>query len=337
MTTVGQVYCTVFDRNYLYQGVALYKSLSRFSAGFKLYCLTLDDESSAALRTLKLPGLFVVALGDLDSGAVNEIRPKVNYSQFCWSMQPLVCEYVLNLGEPSVTYLEADSWFYSDPQPIFDQLKQASASLAPHFFSPQFSSASKGSGRYCTHFNYFKNSEDGRACLSFWREKNFEYRKEMPTSYPGQSGLDEMAVRFGGVVEIANRGAGVAPWNVQQYRVIRDEDLVLIDDIPVIFYHYHQLARYSDGTFWLGEYPFSRSVVDLLYIPYIKEVLEFEAMVRSKVPGFNFKRETAPPPKLLESVMKLNRVGVKAAFHKLVRKLKGESHIIDPRAWGGLR
>jgi len=330
MTQDCQIYCTVFDKNYLYQGVTLFRSLQSYSPKFKLYCLALDSESVSALRTLNFPELIVVELSNLNPDQVNWIRPRVTYPQFCWSMQPLICKFVLDAGEPSVTYLESDSCFFSNPQPIFEELRSASVSLAPHFFADEFKDSQGTSGKYCTHFNFFRNDHDGRACLEFWREKNFEYAKEHPNVFPGQTALDYFKEKFKGVVEIENRGAGVAPWNVQQYAVSKKSHQVLINGQPVIFYHFHQLARYQDGKFGLGEYPFSKQTIDYLYIPYIREVLESERMVRAQVPSFDFKRAAPVEPTMLNSAASLNKTAFKRSIHNLIRKIKGVYHVIDP-------
>lgn len=331
MNQERQTFCTVFDKNYLYQGVTLFRSLQSHISHFTLYCLALDTESVSALKALQFENLIVVGLEALNAEQVNWIRSRTNYPQFCWSMQPLICRYVLDLGEPSVTYLEADSWFFSNPQPIFDELKGFSVSLAPHFYSPQFQNFQDGSGIYCTHFNYFKNDDDGTACLEFWRQKNFEYTKDLPQTYPGQSALDLFKPKFSGVAVITHRGAGVAPWNVQQYQVTKNGATTLIDQLPVIFYHYHQLARFEDGKFNLGEYPISKAAIKYLYLPYIRAVLESEKMVREKDPNFNFKRTSKNPPKLIASILTLNKAGFRRSIHNLIRKVKGISNVIDPR------
>jgi hypothetical protein len=60
-------YCTYFDRGFLVQGVALWRSVARHDPDAALWVLALDDETADALRALGDTFLRVVPLAELEA------------------------------------------------------------------------------------------------------------------------------------------------------------------------------------------------------------------------------------------------------------------------------
>ena len=255
-------YCTVFDKNYLVQAVALYRSLLDHAGDFSLYALCMDNEAYEFLAKASLPSLVPIEVSDLLTPDVVKVKDRTTHGQFCWVCQPLVCSHVLdNFGVSMVTYLEADSLFFSSPEPLFDELHNCSASLVSHRF-PANKDQSAVSGKYCVQFNAFRNDEFGRAVLAYWKQCCFRYMDSKPHSYPGQTTLDNWTTKFPHAKEISHLGAGVAPWNVMQYRLEKSDTGITVDGIPIVFYHYHQYLRYEDGSHELGTYPLSDAIIE---------------------------------------------------------------------------
>lgn len=75
-------------------------------------------------------------------------------------------------------------------------------------------------GRYCVQFNYFRQTENGRRVLTWWKEKCMEWCFDIPE--PDRMGdqkyLNGWPEKFPGVWELQHLGGGVAPWNLEQYR-----------------------------------------------------------------------------------------------------------------------
>ncbi len=334
------VFCTVFDKNYLFQGVTLYRSLERALPSFKLYCLALDAPSVDTLQKLQLRSLSVVTLADLPQDQVQEIRNVASYGQFCWAMQPLICKYVLDQGNPHSTYIEADAYFFSSPVPLLQEIGNYSACVAPHWYSSSNLGLEAIAGKYCTHFNYFKNDTPGREVLEYWRTQCFLYRKEKPLYYPGQLALNDWPSLFPQVYELKNRGAGVAPWNVQQYVLGANQKnqntCPTVDGNDVIFYHYHQLVYTTHGQLELGLYPLSDKIIETFYAPYVRALVEAEKLVKAVNPHFKYKREVPPPPSILQSLLSANLNLFKKATQPLRRKLKGNYNVF-PLSFFGIK
>ena len=59
-------YCTLFDRNYLSRGLALFRSLQRHEPSAKVVVLCLDAATRDALATLALASAELIPLEELE-------------------------------------------------------------------------------------------------------------------------------------------------------------------------------------------------------------------------------------------------------------------------------
>jgi hypothetical protein len=319
-------YCTLFDKNYLYQGIALYRSLGRHASEFTLYVLCMDDEAHALLARMAAPNLIPVPVEALITPDVAQLRARTTHGQFCWACQPLICQYVLDhFGVDMVTYLESDSLFFSDPEVLFAELGERSVSLVPHKFSAEFDN-SASAGLFCVQFNAFRNDAGAREALADWRAACFRYDKSAPKSYPGQTCLDDWPKRFPCVAVLHDPGAGVAPWNIRGYKLDGNAQSPRVNGAPVVFYHYHQYGRFRSGAHELGSYPMTREVIECFYVPYVHELRAAEAAVRAVDAGFGHRREYADDPKLGD-FLRSPRERFADYLTVLKRKLRGRYNV----------
>lgn len=290
---MSRSYCTLFDKNYLYQGVALHRSLVRHAGEFRLYALCMDATAYAQLMKMRSDTLIPISIEDLITPEIAAVRARTTHGQFCWVCQPLICEFVLDrFRVDMVTYLEADSLFFSNPEALFEEIGGKSVSLVPHNFSSRFDNEATA-GKFCVQFNAFRNDGPAREVLAYWKEWCFKYDKSAPTVYPGQTSLDDWPDRFASVRVVRHPGAGVAPWNIRGYELTAVGTTPHVNGLPVVFYHYHQYGRYKSGAHELGSYPLTRQVIDLLYRAYVEEIRQAEAAVRMTDGAFSYRREYA--------------------------------------------
>ncbi len=320
-------YCTLFDKNYLFQGVALHDSLLTHARDFTLYALAMDEEAFVMLGKLGRESLVPVRVDDLLNDAVREVRARTTHGQFCWVNQPLICEYLLaRHGLDMVTYLESDSWFFSDPEVLFRELGGDSVSLVPHNFSSEFDNT-RTAGRFCVQFNAFRNDERGRAVLADWRAANFRYDKSAPGVYPGQTCIDRWPEKFAGVKVIENPGAGVAPWNVRGYAVTVHGETPHVNGVPVVFYHYHQYGRLRSGAHELGSYPMTQAVIDTFYFPYVAALHRAELAVQRIDPAFTSRRLHADSTTLGQLLAAPSRQRLASYIERMKRKIRGRFNV----------
>jgi hypothetical protein len=323
----SRAFCTLFDKYYLFQGVALHRSLVRHAGDFKLYALCMDGPTYELLAKMRSKTLIPISVDELMTPEISEVRERTTHGQFCWVCQPLICHFILDRFEPDmVTYLESDSMFFSDPAALFDELGMKSVSVVPHNYSAEFDN-SADAGQFCVQFNAFRNEAAARRVLSHWKECCFKYDKAAPHKYPGQTCLDDWPARFDCVAVIKHRGAGVAPWNVRGYDLCCDHPVPRVDGAPVVFYHYHQYGRLKSGGYELGGYPMTTSVVDCFYRPYIAELDRTECVVRAIDPKFSYRREYPDHCTFRDVLRSFSRDRIIEYFGVAKRKLRGRYNV----------
>src|SRR5947209_6691398 len=135
-------FCTYFDCHYLVRALALYESLKRHCPDFKIWMLCMDEESHATLVKLKLPEVSLLTLSDLERDDPPLRQAKTNRSllEYYFTCTPSLPLFILRL-EPTVdliTYLDADLFFFSTIEPLFEEMQAKSIAIIAHRFSDAF-------------------------------------------------------------------------------------------------------------------------------------------------------------------------------------------------------
>ncbi len=276
-------FCTYFDIHYLPRARALHASLLEHCADFHLHALCLDDASLARLRELQLPCVTPIALADLERAnpallQVKAIRTPLEYFYTCGPSLPLFVFQERPEAEV-VTYVDADLYFFSSPQPLFDALADHSIGVMAHrlpaFRQPQWQ------GVYNVGWLSFRRDRDGIACLEWWRDRCLEwcYERREDGKYADQLYLDQWPKLFPGFYEYTHHGANVAIWNVNDYRLSLRNGQVCCDTDPLVFYHFAGLKQVSRHVFNTNlsftlrpPHPILRRYI---YLPYILRLQAF--------------------------------------------------------------
>ena len=279
-------FCTLFDSYYLDKGLTLYKSLERCTENFKLYIFCFDDNSYRILNDLNLQHAVIIHHSKIEDEELLRLKEERSKAEYCWTCTPVIIEYVLkNCKEPNCTYIDADLYFFRDPQVLFDEINEAKANIVitKHRFPDNRSGRRlcRRSGKYCVEFNYFDQSDNAWEALTWWKEKCFEwcYHLYEPERMGDQKYLEKFPGLFQGVHELAHLGGGVAPWNLGQYQLskIEDEKPVLTDKqsgttFPLIFYHFQNIRYLSENIANISSGSHSKKTKDAIYRPYMKEI-----------------------------------------------------------------
>ncbi len=284
----AHAFCTLFDKDYLLFGLALHRSLMQLATPFHLFVLAMDEPCEKALRVLALEHVVIIPLRDVLTPDYDFVHRQMSPAQICWTCQPLLCRYLLDrCGVGAVTYLEADSFFFSDPRPVFDEIGSHSVSVVPHRYAPG-SDSTATSGIYCVQFNLFRDDAPSRDLLDGWERASLTYDRRSPLAFPGQLALNGWPARSPSVWVVQHIGAGVAPWNQARYRVSQRGRVPTVDGVDVVFYHFHGLSFVDDDTVLLSPYALGTNTIDYLYRPYLRSLAAARAQVRHAIPGFAF-------------------------------------------------
>ncbi len=301
-------FCTLFDSNYLSRGLALYRSLKRWVPEFHLYVIAFDDLSLAILKDLSLENMTLISLDEFEDDELLRVKPDRSPSEYCWTCTPSSILYVMEKYNLSLcTYLDADLYFYSSPDVLINEMKQHSLLITPHRYTKEFDNTST-SGKYNVQFIPCRNNANGIEAMYWWRQACLDQCELNPEKglCGDQMYLDDWPSQFKGVWELKHLGGGVAPWNVQQYKFYKNDSKIIGHELAggekfdLVFFHFHavrfwklfrlfslKLACLRDSCYSM--YPLPISARELIFMPYIFELISQEEMLKQRFPEWRVK------------------------------------------------
>jgi len=266
-------FCTLFDSNYLYKGLALYRSLSNVCNNFHLFILACDDNCDLILKSLNLENTTIISLSKFETKELLNVKEGRNNAEYYWTCGPSFIYYCLNqFNLDHCTYLDSDLMFFSSPKPLFDEIGKNSVAITEHFTKR----TDKLGGRFCVQFVYFKNDGDGMKALTWWLDQCIEwcFARYENGKYGDQKYLDYFPEKFNNVHIIENRGCGVAPWNFKQYKFIDNQNFVFRNKkYKIIFFHFHGIRIDLISNKLILKtitYDLNKQVKDNIFMPYLQ-------------------------------------------------------------------
>jgi hypothetical protein len=278
-------FCTFFDDQYLAKGLALYHSLERHCPHFQLWALCLNRPAYDILTELNLPHLRPIALEDFERGDSALLAAKANRSliEYYFTCTPSLPLYILerNPEIELITYLDADLFFFAEPTSVFDEIGDSSIAIIEHRYS-EANQYKRVFGIYNVGWVSFRRDEQGIECLRWWRERCIEWcgDKVKDGRYADQGYLDDWPERFSGVKVLQHKGANLAPWNLSNYKIHLDGECLLVDEHPLIFFHFHDCKQvYSwlyDSKLAPNNTALSWPVRRFIYKPYLQTLQQID-------------------------------------------------------------
>ena len=286
-------FTTLFDINYLTRGVALYRSLEKVCVDFHLYIFAFDDKSFEILNKLSLQNATIISLSDFEDEDLLKVKPTRSKAEYCWTSTAASILYVLNNYKvDSCTYLDADLYFFSSPNVLYEEMNDASILLTEHKFTEEYDNSAIV-GTYCVQYETFKNNKDGIQALQWWRDACLAWCYSIPED--GKCGdqkyLNDWTSRFNSVHVLKHPGGSLAPWNIQQHNIFIDKNSKLKgrSDInneifDVVVFHFEKFKVINRSRVDLGGYKLTKNVKRLIYGPYIKDLLLVNQMIQKIEP-----------------------------------------------------
>lgn len=185
-------------------------------------------------------------------------------------------------GEP-VTVLDTDLMFFSNPEPVFEEIGAAPAAFLPHAFPP--ASAGLPGANQESHgkwgvFNAGFSVWAARAPLArmaeLCREWSWAKHRTWPdgsTTYGEQGNEERVQLEFPGVHVIQHVGAAPGPWNIHAATLEpppRAGAAPLFGGREVVAFHFQSLRL--GGQLADAPYAITERQVAILYAPYLAEL-----------------------------------------------------------------
>ncbi len=297
---MDNVFCTLFDSNYLDKGLVLYDSMCKYMSEFKLYVFAFDSKCFDILKAENLKNLIVVSSEELETvyPCLKEAKKDRNSVEYSWTCSPWTIKYVLEqYSEEICTYIDADMCFFSSPAPVFERMrdKKCSIIVVPHRFHTDKFEKSEGpkTGYYCVEFNTFMNDQNGKEALDWWAEECCKWCHYTVPSvdkwYGDQKYLNEFPKRFNGVYVCDHYGVGFAPWNDNRMKLISGsgEKVVLVDkqsklQYPLVIYHFSGVKFLSERLIKVPSRMTSKKFHQAVFDDYVNEIVKKRAYIKEK-------------------------------------------------------
>lgn len=294
------VFCTLFNSGYLDKGLVLYDSLSAVTNNFVLYAFAFDEKCYQILNDLNYSNLIPISMEEFEDERLLLAKSNRTEQEYCWTCSCHTIKYVLEKKkENCCTYIDADMFFYDNPQILFKEIEESKCdvSIIEHRLSENLenSRALKLSGRFCIEFNTFFATQNGLSILNWWCDRCIELCTATPDGvhFGDQKYLDDWEERFDGVHVLQHLGAGVAPWNIAQYRLYKIEnDKIYVQhkkskiSISLVFFHFQAMKYLENGMVDIGVnmYPgyAEPKLCRILYQSYLNEVEKKRMWLKKK-------------------------------------------------------
>lgn len=287
-------FVTLFDSNFLPQGLALYESLRRHRADGELWVICMDEGLERTLGQLALPGLRTIPLRDLESPRLLQAKANRSVREYCWTLTSFSFDAVFDRcpSAERLTYLDADLYFFRDPGEIFALFEASGAAVlvTEHGFDPEYDK-SEIVGRFCVQFLTMDRSDRARELRAWWQDRVIEwcYDRREPGRFGDQKYLDQWPLLFGDRLFILPRHDwALAPWNV------RMEDRLAKGKADPVFYHFHsfRLVQTNLARTVEGGYRIPRSARRLYgeYLTAVERAMDRMAALGLQIPTLPLKK-----------------------------------------------
>ncbi len=307
-------YVTLFNSAYLNRGLLLYESLKAVSRDFSLYVVCFDESTYTILKALNYDQLFPISLKDFEDEKLLKVKSQRTPTEYCWTCSASVIWYCFKTYQlANCIYVDADMYFYSNPESIWNEDSKAEVMITSHNYSKAYDQ-SKVSGQFCVQFVGFKNTENALLVLKEWRENciNWCYNRIEDGKFGDQKYLDVWPEKYPFVHVIQNPTAGLAPWNIQQFRITTDKQVwhkKTFKSYQPIFYHFHKLRQFSMHRVSLTSsyYSLNKGAMENFYFPYSEKLIKMDRFLSNRFKGIYSINYAEPELKQLNllSVIKL--------------------------------
>lgn len=284
-------YCSYFDHRYLARGLAMIESLRTYAPYSKFYILALDSICSALLKKMAISEVEVIELDELEAfdPELKQARSNRSLIEYYFTCTPCLPYFLLKTHPDigMITYLDADTWFFSDPEMIFDEIGGASIAITPHRFSSNRQSLVRY-GVFNVGWISWRADTAGFRCLESYRQDclTWCYDRLEDDRFADQKYLDKWPSLYPELKIIEHPGANAALWNIDNYDLRQIGQEIMLSGRPLIFWHYHALKKQPDGL-WLARVEQEQAerhplLIKAIFQPYIRRLESLQTLLEQR-------------------------------------------------------
>jgi len=253
----NKIYCTYFDWQYIVQGLTMIRSLREFDSESQVVILALDEQTEKFLINLRLLNVVIINEFPIEREFKNLSIAKKNRNkiEYYFTLTPALLRYILlkNSNQTSnnliIIYLDADLYFFSNPEIIFENFEDYSVAITPHRFNNRLNlNKMKKYGEYNVGILLFRNDSDGILVLNWWLEQCITWCYDIVSEgkFADQKYLERFFDISENVYVLKNEGVNVAPWNIGNLTLNFLNNKLTVNNVELILFHFHGLKLFHD-------------------------------------------------------------------------------------------
>jgi hypothetical protein len=257
------------------------ESIQRHDSSAVLGLVCHDEETKEIAEKWVDESVKVIELNELEEfrprlKALKLDRPKLEH---IYSLSPYVVKYFFEAYKPqSVTYVDADLFFYKSVGDVVQEAEACDAGIVGHRFKAKMKHLEKF-GIYNVGLVHFNNTTGGQKILDFWLDACSKSTSTNASEevFGDQKYLDKFSA-IGKVHIFHSAGVNAAPWNCD-YICASSSGELQIETEPLQFFHFSGLKIfrfYSSLSYTYYEWEPTKSIKELIFIPYIRNLLTLE-------------------------------------------------------------
>ena len=254
---------TISDKNHLGRMIALRRSLTVHASDSHIHYLCLDNLGYQTAKKLNLPETTIMRPEDLNDKELMASRSTRTNPEFASTCKPAFLLFTMKSGivksDDLLVFVDPDFYFYESAQPLFEKVYNlGSITITPHRFPPNRENEQYKKGIYNAGIMFFRNDDSALQCLEEWRKQCIDwcYLRYENGLIGDQGYLSDWPQKYKGVYELEDRGVNLSTWNVNNYKITKVKDgKFLVDNEPLICFHFHGLKLYFNRKGHLRAYP----------------------------------------------------------------------------------
>jgi hypothetical protein len=262
---------------------------------------------------MDLEHVRLIATAEFENERLLEVKKQRTVTEYSWTCTSSLCWYMLGKVETGelITYLDADMFFFFDPEIIFAEIGDSSVGIIEHRLEGIRKKLEKYVGKYNVGWVTFRKDQVGANACEWWKDKVLEwcFSRFEGGKIGDQHYLNNWTEIFKGVCVIRHLGADVAPWNVNNRKISAKDGIVFIGEMPLVFYHFHSFTLVSNDFYLPAPaYHIPSTAKRHIYRPYFNEIRQAIAMVAVIDPAFNYGYKKKYLKSLLASIFFNNQL-----------------------------
>ncbi len=288
-------FCTIASKQYAARTLALYSSLEKHAGNFHLWICCMDDTAYAILSAFNMSSATLVKLSEVETAEVRATRASKKLYEYCWTMKPLLCQYVFeNYNISRLLYCDADMYFFASPQAVHNEWRRYDTFLNLQRGSAKLEAVH---GMYQAGLIGFSKTPESMRTLNWWAGQCTAWcydNHDDHSRWGDQKYLTQIPNLFSSI-KVNNRyGLLAAPWNIVMNN---SKDLpvhtdaggtVWIGDESLTCFHFGSINVLGENSFDLWKHEplnFDPAILESIYKPYLTHLRSIYGEIGGK--GFN--------------------------------------------------